>query len=59
MKTKRIITAQDSEKFFSSSVNTMDDAFGIINLNKETKELLFDFNAVLLLRFEGVFADTM
>ena len=58
MKTKRIITAEDSKKFFASSVNTMDDAFGILNLNKDTKELSCDFNAVLLLRFDGVFADT-
>ena len=59
MKTKRVITSKDSKRFFESSVNTMDDAFGIIKLHKDKKELMFDFNAVLLLRFEGVFADTV
>lgn len=57
MKTKRIITEQDTRNFFASSLNTMDDAMGNFKINSISKEVVFDFNSVLLLRFKGVFAD--
>ncbi len=58
MKTKRIITEQDSIDFFTSSICTMDDAFGVIRFNTEKHEVSFDFNSVLLLRFNGIYAET-
>jgi len=58
MKTKRIITIQDAKDFFASSLNTMDDALGIFKLNSISKEVSFDFNSVLLLRFKKILAET-
>lgn len=57
MKTKRNITEQDVKNFFSSSINSIEDAMGIIELNTKEKTLNLDFNAVLLLRFDEVYSD--
>jgi len=57
MKTKRIITEQDAKNFFASSLNTMEDAMGVFIINSISKEVAFDFNSVLLLRFESIFAN--
>ena len=57
MKTKRIITEQNVESFFKNSINSIEDAMGVVILNLKTKEILFDFNSVLLLSFEGIYAD--
>ena len=58
MKTKRILSAEDAILFFNTSINTMDDAIGIALVNIKDKRVSFDFNAVLLLRFDGIYANT-
>ncbi len=55
--TKRILSERDAEKFFSTSINTMEDAFGraVVDFDKNT--IRFDFNAVLLLSFDNIYAE--
>jgi len=57
VKTKRIITEQDVKNFFSSSINSIEDAMGIINLNVKEKTIIFDFNSVLLLRMNKIYSE--
>ena len=57
MKTKRIITETDVINFFNNSINTIEDAMGTLHLNKNTKEIVFDFNAALLLSLDGLYAE--
>lgn len=59
MKTNRILTVQDSKYFFNTSINTMDDAIGMAILEKESEKITFNFNAVLLLRFDGLLANEL
>jgi diguanylate cyclase (GGDEF)-like protein len=56
MKTKRIITIQNVKDFFRSAINTMDNAMGVIYFNTKENTVEIDFNGVLLLRFDDVFA---
>ena len=58
MKTKRIISIDDVKNFFDSSINTLEDAVGVFEYNLETHMITINFNGVLLLRFDDVFADT-
>ncbi|MEC9485127.1 MAG: HD domain-containing phosphohydrolase [Candidatus Izemoplasma sp.] len=57
MKTQRIISIQDVKDFFASSINSMEDALGIATITVSDSIISFDFNATLLLRFDGVYAD--
>ena len=57
MKTKRILTADDAILFFNTSINTMDDAIGIALVNINDKRIMFDYNAVSLLKFDGIVSD--
>lgn len=57
MDTKRIITNEDAKRFFSTSINSMDDGMGIALFNSKTQEITFNFNAVLLLGFQNVYAE--
>ena len=57
MKTKRVITEKNVRDFFYSNINLVEDSMGIMYLNPNTKEIVFDFNAVLLLSFDGLYAD--
>ena len=57
MKTQRIITIQDVENFFESSINSMEDAMGVAHIDTAKDTIAFDFNATLLLRFIGVYAN--
>ena len=59
MKTTRLINEKDAIQFFNTSANTMDDSYGFGELNLKDKTVSFDFNTVLLLRFGGLFADTI
>lgn len=54
MNTKRIITQKDVINFFDNKVNTIEDAVGIVYLNTNHKNLVFDFNAIKLLFFEDI-----
>ncbi|QMS84690.1 HD domain-containing phosphohydrolase [Candidatus Xianfuyuplasma coldseepsis] len=57
MPTKRTLNEQNSVKFFNTSINTMDDGVGILQINRQSNMVMFDFNAVLLFRFDGLYAD--
>lgn len=57
MDTKRIITNEDSKRYFESSLNTIDHAMGIAKYHTITKTISFDFNAVLLLDFDNIYAE--
>lgn len=57
MKTKRILTEQDAKFFFETSINTLEDSIGTATVNRNKGLIEFDFNAVLLLSFPGIFAD--
>jgi diguanylate cyclase (GGDEF)-like protein len=57
MNTKRIITDKDAKQFFDASINTIEDAFGVVHVDFSKRILSFNFNAVLLLSFEGIVAD--
>jgi diguanylate cyclase (GGDEF)-like protein len=59
VKTKRILTEEDARFFFETSINTMEDAIGVGLFDLDRKHLTLDFNAVLLLRFDDVYADTI
>lgn len=56
MKNRHWITSKDAEKFFSNSFNTIDDAYGFGKLSVEGK-ISLDFNSVLLLRFDEIYAE--
>lgn len=57
MNTKRILTEKDSKYFFNTSINTIDDAFGVVDFYTRERKVCFDFTAALLFRFNGVYAD--
>jgi len=57
MKTKRIITEKDAKNFFNTTINSIEDACGICNINILSKQISFDFNSVLLLSFDNVIAN--
>jgi diguanylate cyclase (GGDEF)-like protein len=59
VKTKRILTEEDARFFFETSINTIEDAVGVGFFDLDRKHLTLDFNAVLLLRFNDVYADTL
>ncbi len=59
MKTKRIITNEDANLFFNSSLNSIDDALGVAIFDEFTQMISFDFTATLLLSFKGVYAETL
>lgn len=57
MKTKRIVTKADSKKFFNTAINSIEDAYGICELNIKTKLISFDFTSALLLSFSDVLSE--
>lgn len=58
MKTKRVITEKDSRNFFKTTINSIEDAMGIGEYDIEKNQIVFDFNAVLLLGYDKIYADT-
>jgi diguanylate cyclase (GGDEF)-like protein len=59
MDTKRIITNEDAKEFFNTSLNTIDDAYGKATYYVKTSKISFDFNAVLLLGYNGLYANQL
>lgn len=57
MKTKRVLTIEDTKEFFKASINSIEDAYGKAIVNKKNHTILFDFTSVLLLSFDGVIAN--
>ena len=55
--TKRILSEKDARQFFSTSINTMEDAIGRAVVDFNAQSIRFDFNAVLLLSFSDIYAD--
>ena len=58
LETKRTITVENTIEFFGSSSNSIEDALGIAYIDKKSKIINLDFNSVLLLRINDIFADT-
>lgn len=58
MNTKRVLNAEDAKYFFNTSINTMNDAIGEVTFDVKNQLVSFNFNAALLFRFPGLYADT-
>ncbi len=54
---KRVLSSNDAKTFFGTSINTIEDGVGLLWINVKTNEVQFNFNGVLLMRFDGIYAD--
>jgi diguanylate cyclase (GGDEF)-like protein len=54
METKRVITEIDAKKFFDSSINSIEDAFGKIALNLKHSTILFDYKSASLMNIKDL-----